>query len=119
MGENEKKLRESELLRAALDKCRELLESVGNFEPTENIKRDARLLGIAELNRWKQNPAAEESIIAELYPEEDPKLYFRTLEYVLRHFETIYDSIKKNRTSKIETTPTSRDVKRQIENILN
>jgi hypothetical protein len=129
MAENVKKLSESAILSAALDKCRELHFEASDGEPNEESKREAHIIGIGELSRWKENPAKAESIIAELYPEEDPKFYFATLEYVLRHFDTLYDAvqkswIKENGTKEKLPSPnkgiasTSRGVQEQVHDIL-
>ena len=139
MGDKEKENSQSAILPAALYKCRELMTSVIEAESDEpgeepnnepdRIKKDAHLLAIAELNRWKQNPAGEESIISELYPEENPKFYFQTLEYALRHFDTLFEAVQKawmqekpkNETipaNQKEIAPTSKMVRSQVNDTL-
>lgn len=99
MTEKEKKLSDPELMESAIQIYKEFVWGVSADKPVldEETKRQARLYAIAEMTRWPQDPATEEALIAEIYPSQDPKLYFEAIKYLLnpKHFEAIHNAVLK------------------------
>lgn len=114
-------LQPNEIFNSAIEKCKELIwEISGEEDPTEATKRDVRLTALGELSRWKQDKIEEERIFSTIYPDEDPKIYYQTLEYLLRHFETIYEAtIKTWVFNNPDLAKTRKEVLSEIENTIN
>ncbi len=99
MSEIEKNLTDPELMDSAIQIYKEFVWGVSADKPVldEETKRQARLYAIAELTRWQQDPVTEEALIAEIYPTQDPKLYFEAIKYLLKpkNFEAIHNTVLK------------------------
>ena len=126
MSEIEKKITDSELKDSAIRIYKDFLLGVSTLKTVVNddAKRQARLYAIAELTRWQQDPAREEAIIAEINPNQDPKLYFEAIKYLLipKHFDTIHEGVQKmleQETNTKNIASTTQETRSDINDALN